>query len=101
MANKDFSLLQRNTIWKKYFGDKNSGKDVFGREIKKNNFERDHIYPKAKGGKTNIKNGIPLNPLSNEEKSDNLSGKVNKQSFKVYGKKEQGILIVNNVVVSK
>lgn len=76
MANKDFSDSQRETIWNKYFNG-TSGTDAFGRSVNKSDFECDHVYPKALGGKTVVENGMPLNPKSNEEKSDDLKGIVN------------------------
>ncbi len=101
MANKDFSESQRNTIWRKYFGGTSSGTDVFGRLVSKGNFECDHVYPKSKGGKTTVENGMPLAPKSNEQKSDDLRGVVNGKSFRVEGGITKGILYVNGIKKSK
>lgn len=71
----------QNLIWKRYFKNKEKGMDAYGREINKNNFVVDHIWPKSKGGKDNIENLIPISQLSNEEKSNNTSGIVNGKNF--------------------
>ena len=99
--SRDFSDSQRETIWKKYFGYSDSGIDAFGRNVRKSDFECDHVYPKSRGGKTVIENGMPLNPTSNEEKSDNLSGNINGKSFNVKGNVNHGILYVEGIQKSK
>lgn len=83
MANSDFSQSQRNTIWNNQFGNANSGYDVFGRLVTRNDYEVDHIFPKSLGGKTIVDNGQVLHPLSNQEKSDNLSGYINGRQFRI------------------
>lgn len=98
MSNRDFSPSQRNTIWEKYMGNKTSGFDSFGRNMSINNFECDHIWPKSRGGATNVKNGQPLASLSNEEKSDNISGYVNGKIFEVT---RDSIMYVNGKIVTK
>lgn len=98
MANNDFTESQRNTIWTKYFGNSQNGIDSFGRSVSKSNFECDHIWPKSKNGPTNVNNGQPLNSLSNEEKSDKLSGIVNGKRFEVTG---VGKMTVNGKLVTK
>ena len=94
MSN-EFDSAQRNTIWNNYFGNVSSGTDVYGRSVAKSNFEADHIYPRAKGGKTVVTNGMPLNPTSNAEKSDDMSGTVNGKHFQVQGTTENGKVNVN------
>lgn len=98
MASKDFTESQRNTIWTKYFGSSQSGIDAFGRNMSKSNFECDHILPKSKNGPTNVGNGQPLSSLSNEEKSDKLSGTINGKKFEVTG---VGKMKVNGKLVTK
>ncbi len=83
MANRDFTSSQRDTIWRKYCGNNNEAFDAFGIRMTKSNFECDHIWPKSRGGSTTVKNGQPLSSRSNQEKSDNISGYVNRKSFKV------------------
>lgn len=98
----NFSLLQREQIWKKYFGNNLEGFDVFGRYVNIFSFECDHIYPKSRGGQTNIINGIPLSKKSNEEKSNNLRGIINGNYFEVKPQKENyGRLYINNHLLSK
>ncbi len=103
MANDDFDTSQKNTIWNNYFGSSNNATDVFGRNMSRNNFDADHIFPSSKGGSTKVSNGIPLAALSNQEKSDDLSGRVNGISFKVEGPLTGAIgkLYVNGRLVSK
>ncbi|NQX83348.1 MAG: HNH endonuclease [Mycoplasmataceae bacterium] len=101
MANKDFNDSQRETIWKKYFENHTNGFDVFGRSISKNDFECDHVYPKAKKGPTTIENGIPLSPKSNAEKSDDLQGIINNKKFEVKWNNNKGILLINDKIVTK
>ena len=98
---RNFTNKDKEEIWNKYFDRKTKQKDVFGRPVSFSNAEFDHICPYDKGGKTVVENGIPLAPLSNEEKSDNTQGKVNNKSFKVTHSKGIGILKVNNIKVSK
>jgi len=92
-----FSKEQKNKIWKKYFGNKKTANDVFGRKVSFNNAQFDHTYPYALGGKTIIKNGMPLAPESNEEKYDDLKGMINGKSFRVEHKNGIGTLYVNGV----
>ncbi len=101
MANSNFSDSQREEIWRKYFGESLTGIDAFGRLVSKENFECDHIFPRAKGGKTIIENGIPLAPISNEQKANNLSGFINGKSFKVEGGTSDAVLYVNTIKKSK
>ena len=94
----------QNLIWKKYFNNKKKAIDAYGREINKNNFVLDHIWPKSKGGKDVIENLIPISHLSNEEKSNNTSGLVNGKNFIVEETKTNsciGILFVNEKKMSK
>lgn len=83
MAHYDFTESQRNTIWSKQFGNSYSGYDIFGRYVTKDNFEADHILPKAHGGRTIVNNAQVLHPMSNQEKSDELSGYVNGKWFQI------------------
>lgn len=98
MASNDFSSSQRNIIWVKYFGQVSSTVDVFGRTVVRGEFECDHVYPKSLGGKTVIENGMPLAPLSNAEKADNLHGVINGKEFWVKGSPSRGILHVDYVI---
>lgn len=101
MVSNNFSKSQRDTIWKKYFGNSDLGVDAFERKVYKDNFECDHVYPKSRGGKTTIENGIPLNPESNKEKVDNLSGKVNGKKFRIEENNGNGILYVEEIIKTK
>ena len=92
--SRNFSDSQRNTIWSNYFGNATSGTDAYERDVLKSNFEADHIYPFAEGGKTVVENGMPLHPDSNTEKDDYMSGVVNDYNFQVQGKPEKGVVNV-------
>ena len=93
--SRNFSTSQKDTIWSNYFGNTSSGTDAYGRYVTKFNFEADHIYPYAEGGKTVVTNGMPLHPTSNAEKSDDMSGYVNNKRFNVQGTKEKGVVNVD------
>ncbi len=105
MNRYDFNDVQRIEIWKRYFGEDNEGKDVFGRPVNINNFECDHIYPQSKGGETTIENGMPLSSESNSEKAEKLSGRVNGKIFKIKKEKglvgKKGILFIDGKVQNK
>ena len=93
---RDFSDSQRNTIWRNFFGVATSGTDAFGRTVYFSNFQADHIWPYSNGGKTVVENGMPLSPLSNDEKSDDMSGFVNNVRFHVQGINSRGIINTSN-----
>jgi len=96
-----FTEAQKRKIWKKYFGDSLSGHDVFGRAVNFKSAQFDHTFPYALGGKTVVKNGMPLAPNSNEEKYDDTKGKINGRTFRVVNNNGIGTLYVNNIKVSK
>ncbi|TCG12111.1 HNH endonuclease domain-containing protein [Mycoplasma todarodis] len=99
-----FNREQRIKIWKRYFPYSNSAVDVFGRNMNINNFQADHIWPEAEGGRNVIENGIPLSALSNQEKNDEVKGIVNGKSFSVRWDKVNkgiGMLYIGENKVSK
>ena len=95
---------KRNKVWSKYHGKKYSAFDPFGNKITKNSFVIDHIYPESKGGSDDIRNLFPMSKNPNLKKGDDLSGKINKNSFKVKRYKDNGdiigILYVNKKKIS-
>ena len=95
--SRNFDSSQKDTIWSNYFGNTSSGTDAYGRSVTKFNFEADHIYPYAEGGKTVVTNGMPLHPTSNAEKSVDMSGYVNNYNFNVQGTTSKGIVTVGGV----
>ena len=101
---RNFSDSQKSTIWGNYFGASTSATDAFGKQMTKSNFEADHIFPFAKGGKTIVENGMPLAKESNDIKSDNIEGIINGKAWEVKVLKSDnkiGVLYVNGQRISK
>ena len=99
--SKKFRKKQRIKLWEKYFGNLEEGEDAFGRIVKRNDFDCDHIYPKSLGGGTNLNNGMPLHRDSNREKADKTKGFVNGKEFFIDGSSSRPILMVEGEIKSK
>ena len=94
MENDIFSKIEKKALWKKQFGTKFTGYDVFGRFVSqccsdtKCCSASTLVLPEAYGGKVSIENGIILHPLSIKEKGDKLYGIANKKFFRIKKNKD-------------
>ena len=102
-------------VWNNCFATRESYHDAFGREIRFENYgdtnskygwELDHIWPAnpEKGishGANIYPNMQPLHVLSNDEKSNELSGIVNNKKFRVEEKRRHEGKVVGKMYVEE
>ena len=89
---EEFSNSTKEAIDKTY--SHYQSQDCFGYEYKKDNPKvYDHVYPLSKNGCNESYNGLPMSKIANEQKSDNLYGRINEHNFRVIKKELNGKIL--------